>query len=121
MTAASARADAVLDALGDPMRRRIAEALRDGPRPVGLLAERMPIGRPAVSKHLRVLAESGLVRVEKSGRQRRYALDPSPLSQVESWLDRHRTAWAARLVVLKRQVEAGAQDASPGDPNREGT
>ncbi len=79
-------ADAVFDALGDPMRRRIVERLRDGPMPVGTLAEQLPVGRPAVSKHLRVLEGAGLVEHRSVGTRNLYALAPDGLADLQQWL-----------------------------------
>jgi DNA-binding transcriptional ArsR family regulator len=79
-------ADVILDALGDPMRRRIVEALRAGPMPVGALAERLPVGRPAVSKHLRVLQGAGIVSHESVGTRNLYALAPDGLAPLQQWL-----------------------------------
>ncbi|MGX7682033.1 ArsR/SmtB family transcription factor [Jatrophihabitans sp. DSM 45814] len=78
--------EAVLDALGDPMRRRILECLRSGERPVGELAQDLPIGRPAVSKHLRVLQNAGLVEHSARGTRNLYALAPDGLDEVQHWL-----------------------------------
>lgn len=75
-----------LDALGDPTRRRIVEVLRDGPRPVGALAEALPVGRPAVSKHLKVLEGAGLVEHHSVGTRNLYALAPEGLDVVQRWL-----------------------------------
>src|SRR3954447_753308 len=79
-------AEAVLDALGEPVRRRILELLSDAPRPVGSLAEQLPIGRPAVSKHLRVLSDAGLVQHESVGTRNLYALAPAGLASVQRWM-----------------------------------
>jgi DNA-binding transcriptional ArsR family regulator len=79
-------ADAALDALGDPMRRRIVERLRRGPLPVGELAAQLPVGRPAVSKHLRVLEEAGLVAHRSEGTRNLYALVPEGLAGIQRWL-----------------------------------
>ena len=79
--------DEVADAIADPVRREILEVLRaDGRLSAGRIAERFAISRPAVSRHLRVLRESGLVRDELVGRQRFYALDASPLAPLARWL-----------------------------------
>lgn len=75
-----------LDALGDPTRRLIVEALRHGPVAVGSLAESLPVGRPAVSKHLRVLEEAGLVTHRPVGTRNLYALAPDGLRDVQRWL-----------------------------------
>src|SRR3954465_6164543 len=79
-------ADDALDALGDPMRRRIRECLRDGELPVGELAGRLPVGRPAVSKHLRVLQGAGLAEHRSRGTRNLYALAPGGLAEVQRWL-----------------------------------
>ncbi len=79
-------ADAAFDALGEPVRRRILELLRDGPTPVGKLAERLPVGRPAVSKHLRVLSGAGLIEHRSVGTRNLYALAPDGLAAVQQWL-----------------------------------
>ena len=73
-------ADLVFDALGEPVRRRILELLRDGPTPVGRLAERLPVGRPAVSKHLRVLSNAGLIEHRSVGTRNLYLLAPAGLA-----------------------------------------
>lgn len=82
----SDRADAVFDALGDPVRREILRVLREGALPVGRLAERLPVGRPAVSKHLRVLEGAALVRHESRGTRNLYALAPGGLLAAQEWL-----------------------------------
>lgn len=76
----------VFDALGEPARRRILEVLADGPQPVTAIAERMPVGRPAVSRHLRVLSEAGLVRHTPRGTRNLYALAPAGLASAQQWL-----------------------------------
>lgn len=80
------RADAALDALGDPTRRRIVEVLHDGPCAVGGIANRLPVGRPAVSKHLKVLEGAGLVDHRAQGTKNLYALAPGGLAGVQVWL-----------------------------------
>lgn len=82
----SNRTDLALDALGDPMRRRIVERLHMGPMPVGRLAEALPIGRPAVSKHLRVLTNAGLVEFSPRGTRNLYALAPEGQRELQQWL-----------------------------------
>lgn len=89
-----------MDALGDPTRRRIFERLADGPAPVGQLAAGLPVSRPAVSQHLRVLKSAGLVTDQQVGTRRFYALEPAGIMAVrEYWeqfwsraLDRFREA-----------------------------
>ncbi len=95
-------AEAALDALGDPMRRRMLELLRSGPRPVGELAAELPIGRPAVSKHLRVLEGAGLVRHRSEGTRNLYALAPEGLTGVQQWLV---GVWDSTLAAFAEYVE----------------
>jgi DNA-binding transcriptional ArsR family regulator len=78
--------DAVFDALGDPMRRRIVERLRPGPLPVGEVAAGLPVGRPAVSKHLKVLEGAGLVEHHSVGTRNLYALAPPGFVALQQWL-----------------------------------
>lgn len=95
-------------ALADPTRRRVLELLRDERSlTAGEIAERFPrISRVAVSKHLRVLRESKLVRSTKDGRERHYTLDPRPLASVyRDWLERFAPVMEASLAELKRRVE----------------
>src|SRR5919107_1006024 len=95
-------AEAALDALGDPMRRRMLELLHAGPRPVGELAAELPIGRPAVSKHLRVLEGAGLVRHRSEGTRNLYALAPEGLTGVQQWLV---GVWDTTLAAFAHYVE----------------
>lgn len=74
-------------ALADPTRRAVLEALRDGPKPVGALAEGLPVSRPAVSQHLRVLSDAGLLEVEPQGTRRVYRLAPRGLDDLRAYLD----------------------------------
>jgi DNA-binding transcriptional ArsR family regulator len=91
-----------LAALGDPTRRAIFELLAEGPTPVGELAALLPVSRPAVSQHLRVLTEAGLVRARAEGTRRLYHLDPAGLAAVRAYLDRF---WARALADFKTAVE----------------
>lgn len=93
----------VLDALGDPTRRGIFEALAAGPMPVGVLAKKLPISRPAVSQHLRVLKAAGLVIDRPSGARRLYEIDPSGISALQAWLA---SIWTPALQSFKAVVEA---------------
>ena len=79
-------AEAAFDALGDPMRRQILRSLRKGARPVGELAAELPIGRPAVSKHLRVLEQADLVEHSPRGTRNLHALAPDGLRETQQWL-----------------------------------
>ena len=83
-----------LDALGDPTRRAVLELVRSRERSVGDIAERLPVSRPAVSQHLRVLREAGLVRDRREGTRRLYRVDPEGLAAARGYLERF---WDARL------------------------
>ncbi len=78
-------AEQIFDALGDPTRRQILQALSSGAQPVGELAQRLPVRRPAVSKHLRVLEGAGLVSYETSGTRHLYALAPEGYVAAQQW------------------------------------
>jgi DNA-binding transcriptional ArsR family regulator len=101
-----AGADVVFDALGEPVRRRILELLREGPTPVGRLAERLPVGRPAVSKHLRVLTNAGLIERHPAGTRNLYALAPEGMAAAQQWLvQTWDTVLAAYAAEISRQRE----------------
>lgn len=87
----------IYEALADPTRRHILDLLREQPRLVGELAERLGISQPGVSKHLRVLREVGLVRVRQDAQRHWYELRPEPLAEVDAWLASYRHLWEARL------------------------
>ena len=91
-----------LDALGDPTRRSIVERLRGGPRAVGELADGLPVSRPAVSQHLRVLREAGLVTERRDGTRRLYRLDPDGLARLRAEID---DFWSDALAAFKRAAE----------------
>jgi DNA-binding transcriptional ArsR family regulator len=93
-----------LEALADPTRRRIVELLVDGERSAGALAAEFTVSRPAVSRHLRVLRETGLVQTREIGTSRLYSLDPAPLQELDAWLARYRGFWAQRLDALETQL-----------------
>ena len=97
-------------ALSDPTRRRILELLVDGDVPAGGLADEFPVSRPAVSRHLRVLREAGLVQVRVDGRRRVYALDPGPLEELDAWLEPYRHLWSRRLDALDTEIRRGRRD-----------
>lgn len=92
----------VLDVLADPTRRSIFERLADGPQAVGDLAGHFPVSRPAVSQHLRVLKDAGLVTDRAEGRRRLYAVDPRGIEDLREWLDRF---WDRALAAFKDAVE----------------
>src|ERR1044071_8679774 len=89
--------DAVLHALADESRRTVLEILRDHPASAGELAEALPIARPGVSRHLRVLREAGLVEVRQEAQRRIYSLPPEALAEVDEWLGSYRALWQHRL------------------------
>ena len=99
--------DAVLNALSDESRRTILEVLRDHPATVGELSDRLPIARPGVSRHLRVLREAGLVDVQQDAQWRVYSLRPEPLAELDAWLGRYRVLWEQRLDALHTEVARG--------------
>jgi len=107
--AVSPSADTVFDALGEPVRRRILELLHEGPTPVGRLAERLPVGRPAVSKHLRVLSNAGLIEHRSAGTRNLYMLAPGGMSAAQQWLTR---TWDTVLAAYAGEV-ARTTGASP--------
>jgi DNA-binding transcriptional ArsR family regulator len=94
---------AALGALGDPTRRLIFERLADGSFAVGELARDLPVGRPAVSQHLKVLKEAGLVTVHQQGTRRLYRLDPRGLLMIRTWLD---GLWDESLQAFKAAAES---------------
>ena len=105
------RMDQVVAAVADPVRRRILEMLRDEPLTAGRIAAGFPISRPAISRHLRVLRESGLVRDTAAGRERRYELDPIRLTGLRDWLDgllapAHRTTAGTRADMWHRRLDS---------------
>lgn len=94
-----------LEALSDPTRRQIVELLADGERNAGEIAGHFSVSRPAVSRHLRVLREHGLVQARQEGQQRVYSLDPAPLAELDEWLTRYRSFWTNRLDALDTQIK----------------
>jgi DNA-binding transcriptional ArsR family regulator len=93
---------AALAALGDPTRRAILERLREGPLPVGQIAAELPVSRPAVSQHLRVLKDAGLVNERKDGTRRLYRLEPAGLGELREYLE---DFWSAALSSFKEAAE----------------
>lgn len=89
--------DATFRALADPSRRRMLDELAQGERTVGDLCALFDTTQPAVSQHLKVLREAGLVRFRQEGRARHYALDPRPIQHVYDWAARYRHEWTKRL------------------------
>jgi DNA-binding transcriptional ArsR family regulator len=96
----------IFEVLAEPNRRRILELLREAERPVGELVEAMDLSQPAISKHLRVLREAGLVEVRAEAQRRLYRLRAQPLRVVEAWLAPYREMWEARLGDLEMHLDA---------------
>ena len=109
-------AESVFDALGEPVRRRILELLRGGPSPVGRIAEQLPVGRPAVSKHLKVLRGAGLIERNTVGTRNLYALAPPGLVVAQQWLvqtwDTALSAFAGAVAEQTGSVDASAAPGS---------
>ncbi|MCM3785415.1 metalloregulator ArsR/SmtB family transcription factor [Neobacillus mesonae] len=95
----------VFQAIADPTRRDLLHLLSHGEMPVGAISERFPMSRTAVSKHLRVLADAGLVKDRKVGRETRYRLDTEPLTELKRWLSYYERFWDNKLAMLKHYAE----------------
>lgn len=102
--------DAIFHALAHPIRRAILEQLADSPKSVGELAEPHEVSLAAVSKHLHVLEDAGLLEVEQDGRVRRCSLDAAPLSAAFGWLTRYRVFWEDRFDALANHLENEDKD-----------
>ena len=104
----------VFEILGDPTRRRLVEALRNGERSVNELVEVVDIGQPGVSRQLAILEAARFVRVRPDGRRRLYALRPEPFRELNDWAGRYRDLWEARLdrfgAELERRKKTRAKD-----------
>jgi len=92
-----------LQSLSDPTRRRVFEKLRSGPQSVGVLARGLPVSRPAVSQHLKVLKDAGLVADRSEGARRVYYIDPQGLGELRRWLDQF---WTDALESFKNEIAA---------------
>jgi DNA-binding transcriptional ArsR family regulator len=99
--------DTVLHALSDSSRRTVLDALSRGDASAGELAALLPIARPGVSRHLRVLRDAGLVEVRREAQRRVYSLRPDPLAEVDDWLGRYRSLWEQRFDALHAEVARG--------------
>ena len=104
--------EAALAALADPTRRKVFERLRSGPQPVSTIARGMPVSRPAVSQHLKVLKEAGLVADHPEGNRRVYYIDPHGLGALRSWLDRF---WDQALAAFQAEAESASDHKKGGD------
>lgn len=92
-------------ALADPIRLDIVETLAVRSRSVNELVGMFDVSQPAISRHLRVLREAGLVSVMPVGQSRVYRLDPAPLREIDAWLERYRDLWSSRLDALEHHLE----------------
>lgn len=115
MNAAATLEIATLTALAEPNRLRIVELLREGPRAVGDVAERLDMRQPQASKHLKVLAEAGLVSVRPRAQSRVYQLEAGPFRDLEMWLDTFSAVWDQRLDALESYLETIREPNGPGD------
>jgi DNA-binding transcriptional ArsR family regulator len=106
-------ASATIGVIAEPSRRRILDMLREGEQPVGALVARLTLSQPAVSKHLRVLRDAGLVEVRPDAQRRLYRLRPDPLAELDEWLEPYRRLWSTSLDKLERHL-----DAAPTPPSR---
>lgn len=95
-----------LEAIAEPNRRRLLDALRAGEQPVGALVARMGLSQPLVSKHLRVLRDAGLVEVRVDGPRRLYRVHPDPLMELDAWLEPYRQMWRTSLDKLEQHLTA---------------
>lgn len=98
-----------LSSLADPTRRAIFERLAEAPSAVGVLARELPVSRPAVSQHLRVLKEAGLVTDDAEGTRRIYRIDPAGIGAIRDWLDR---LWADQLDAFKAYADRVSEEES---------
>jgi DNA-binding transcriptional ArsR family regulator len=100
-----------MEVLAEPTRRRIVELLAERERTAGEIAAQFETSRPGVSRHLRVLRESGLVLAREEGQRRVYSLDPAPLAELDDWLDRLRAFWVNRLDALDTEIRRRRREA----------
>jgi DNA-binding transcriptional ArsR family regulator len=110
--------DSVLAAISDESRRTVLGVLSRGPATVNELAAILPIARPGVSRHLRVLREAGLVEVRSDAQRRVYSLRPQPLIELDEWLEPYRALWLQRLDALHTEIARGKRDARQTEPKK---
>ncbi|MEH2080235.1 MAG: metalloregulator ArsR/SmtB family transcription factor [Nostoc sp.] len=104
MSRPAASAD-VFVAIADPTRRALLDLLRSGEQPVKELAQPFAMSLPAISQHLQILCEAGLVQMRKAGRQRFYRLNPEPLKQISEWIADYEQFWQEKLDALGNYLE----------------
>ena len=97
---------ALFEVLAEPSRRRLLDLLRERERTVGELVDELALSQPAVSKHLRVLREAGLVEVRVDAQRRIYRLRAEPLADVDAWLEPYRRFWRGKLAALQQHLES---------------
>ena len=97
-------------ALADHSRRTMLDTLARGPATVNELAALLPIARPGVSRHLRILREAGLVDVRQEAQRRVYSFRPQPLAEIDEWLDRYRALWDQRMDALHTEIARGKHE-----------
>lgn len=102
--------DALWSALVDPHRRAVLDLLRQRPCAVGELAGELGFSQPMTSKHLRVLREAGLVRVQTQAQRRIYTIDPARMAELDAWLAPYRRLWNDRLDVLGRHLDSSSEE-----------
>ena len=95
----------IFQAIADPTRRALLDQLRNGEQPVKQLAAPFDVSLPAISQHLQILCEAGLVQVRKEGRQRFYRLNPEPLKEVSDWIINYEEFWTEKLDALGKYLE----------------
>lgn len=95
----------IFQAIADPTRRALLDQLKGGEQPVKQLAEPFQMTMPAISQHLQILCEAGLVQVRKAGRQRLYRLNPEPLKEVSDWITNYEEFWQDKLEKLSTYLE----------------
>lgn len=110
----------VFQAISDPTRRNILKLISDKEMPITSISDQFPISRTAISKHLYVLADAGLVQERKVGRERRFRLNPQPLMELKDWLQYFELFWENKLSALKLYIEQEPTQ-SPASINNQGT
>jgi DNA-binding transcriptional ArsR family regulator len=95
---------ATIEVIAEPSRRQILDRLLRGEQPVNALVEQLGMAQPAVSKHLRILRDAGLVRARPDGQRRVYSLCPEPLMELDAWLEPYRSMWRSSLDKLEQHL-----------------
>ena len=112
-------ATATLEAIAEPTRLRILEAVRTGERSVGELVDELGMNQPGVSRHLKVLRDAGLVTVRSDAQRRLYRLRSEPLRDLDEWLEPYRAEWSTRLDALGRHLERASVQSRTAPPTKE--